>query len=690
MKRIIFSLSLTLISTISAFSQYVPENVELKEVGDALVVSWQRPAGTDGKTVTYNIYNKVGDEVATNLTNTEYTDNTVVLTGKQSRVYYRVSAVVDGSEGDKVRSNGVVCGDPYTLPFHDSFDKSNPSGYFWWGDNSGWSSFGISGQFSVDDEYGAMVLTLYEKDDRSTINTGKIDLSSAANPALMFSQGVWGGYDMQMNVYVTKADGTKELLKSYDYKSSSGNSWGREVVSLAAYKSEPWIMINFEPQQQTIDRSFVIDNVYVLDYLKYNLQAKVTAPQHGAVDVESMITVKVTNLGEETAKGYKVHLYKDGELFETVTDASNIPTYYDLARFFYVTPSIIDNPTIEFTATVEYSPDLDLSDNEAGPVEMEVMQPDMPYVDDLMGEVDEKGRVVLNWTIPEIGNNTKTTDGFDLYAPWSMGGFGFWKTVDNDFAFTYGVNGVDFDGEGSPMAFIVFNPEAIGINTTTNPEFAPYSGQQYLMCLASVGSQTPEGHNDDWLISPMLSGNSQTISFFAKAMSVNYKETFEIYYSTTTNGVEDFTLLRLEDNVPTDWTQYDALLPEGTKYFAIRVISADAYALMLDDITYEPAQLERENFIVYRDRKVYAALQPGVTTYTDSSVNGSHDYRVGVVYNMGHSRLSNTVTLEGATGIEETTLTEATSSVVYDLQGRPVETPSKGIYIVGGRKIVKK
>lgn len=154
-----------------------PVNVETKQVGNSLVISWQKPDGVDEADITYNVYNKAGDAVATGLTETSYTDSDLVLTGKQSRVYYRVSATVNSEESDKVRSTGVVVGDAYTLPFHESFDKKNPSGYFWWGDNSGWSSFAISDSYTVDDEYGAMVLYLYDKGDKSTINTGKISLS---------------------------------------------------------------------------------------------------------------------------------------------------------------------------------------------------------------------------------------------------------------------------------------------------------------------------------------------------------------------------------------------------------------------------------------------------------------------------------------------------------------------------------
>ena len=45
---------------------------------------------------------------------------------------------------------------------------------------------------------------------------------------------------------------------------------------------------------------------------------------------------------------------------------------------------------------------------------------------------------------------------------------------------------------------------------------------------------------------------------------------------------------------------------------------------------------------------------------------------------------------EDATGIKKTTVNGEQTTVIYDLQGRRVEYPTKGIYIVNGRKVVIK
>ncbi|MBO5698734.1 MAG: hypothetical protein J6R79_01855 [Bacteroidaceae bacterium] len=45
---------------------------------------------------------------------------------------------------------------------------------------------------------------------------------------------------------------------------------------------------------------------------------------------------------------------------------------------------------------------------------------------------------------------------------------------------------------------------------------------------------------------------------------------------------------------------------------------------------------------------------------------------------------------EGTTGIEETTVNTQESTVIYDLQGRRVTHPTKGMYIVNGKKVILK
>ena len=96
-----------------------------------------------------------------------------------------------------------------------------------------------------------------------------------------------------------------------------------------------------------------------------------------------------------------------------------------------------------------------------------------------------------------------------------------------------------FPHEGENYTYIVFNPEAIqpGI-TSQNSSIAPRSGEKCLMSMYSRDGRTYYD-TDDWLISPMLSGEAQTILFWANngqpdMTNVRYPQTIEVLYSDKT------------------------------------------------------------------------------------------------------------------------------------------------------------
>lgn len=92
--------------------------------------------------------------------------------------------------------------------------------------------------------------------------------------------------------------------------------------------------------------------------------------------------------------------------------------------------------------------------------------------------------------------------------------------------------------------------------------------------------------NDDWAISPELSGNAQTITFWASSLDPEFLETFQVLYSSTNKETASFTQIG-EDYNTTGWKEYSVELPAGAKYFAIRCITWDSGMFMIDDVTYE-------------------------------------------------------------------------------------------------------
>ena len=94
-----------------------------------------------------------------------------------------------------------------------------------------------------------------------------------------------------------------------------------------------------------------------------------------------------------------------------------------------------------------------------------------------------------------------------------------------------------------------------------------------------------------FLISPEFNTTEPiAVSFWYKAASANWPETFQVGYSATTKDVDAFSW---EDEMTAtdkdNWTQYETTCPAGTKFVAIRYNSNDMYYLYVDDFSFEAA-----------------------------------------------------------------------------------------------------
>ena len=85
--------------------------------------------------------------------------------------------------------------------------------------------------------------------------------------------------------------------------------------------------------------------------------------------------------------------------------------------------------------------------------------------------------------------------------------------------------------------------------------------------LVSWGASQADA-NDDWLISPELSGEEQVVSFYVKSITMAYTERFRVLYSRDTKSISDFVKVA-EANYYTPggkWRKFSVRLPEGAKY----------------------------------------------------------------------------------------------------------------------------
>jgi hypothetical protein len=169
--------------------------------------------------------------------------------------------------------------------------------------------------------------------------------------------------------------------------------------------------------------------------------------------------------------------------------------------------------------------------------------------------------------------------------------FSPWTVEDVDGGITYGIEGVEFPNTGSPMAFIVFNPENTTPSLGSDPAIQPHGGDRFAACFSAIAPET----NDDWIISPLIDlGDNSILSFWVKSYTNQYGlEKFRVAVSTTDNNPASFTfisgatpLLAPADNWEEKIFELDDY-DNQTVYIAIQCVSEDAFIFMLDDIVIE-------------------------------------------------------------------------------------------------------
>ncbi|MDD2229977.1 MAG: choice-of-anchor J domain-containing protein [Candidatus Cloacimonetes bacterium] len=171
-------------------------------------------------------------------------------------------------------------------------------------------------------------------------------------------------------------------------------------------------------------------------------------------------------------------------------------------------------------------------------------------------------------------------DSFETYPDFAIT-FAPWTLVDTDLSPTYGIDGYTFENSGVAMAYLILNPSAtVPVLTTA----APHSGAKMVACFDST---TPP--NNDWLISPQVTGAAQ-LKFWAKSFNNAYGlERFKVGVSTSGTAPANFTIISGASymEAPVEWTEYSYNLNTGTApvYIGIQCVSHDAFAFFVDDVS---------------------------------------------------------------------------------------------------------
>lgn len=692
-------------------------DVKLQYEGEKMVLSWKAPAkGANGgyfnsESCKYNVY-YAGQYSAGDLYMKEVSDTTVTIDGNdgEQRIEgFYVSAVNNSGEGEKTESNELLLGKPYQMPvtqdFGSSFSDNFKYYYDNWTDNDNhiwWREYSSESSRATYNSNGYISFILDGYDDAS-FNTGKIAFADAVNPQLTFLYKPYRNSD-RLTVSAQRPDNTQVDLFAIANVDASGTNWTQYTVDLSSLKGLSYAVIKFTGSTDDSDGGPNIDEIHIIDATEHNLNATIETPKRVVAGLEYKAQVLVNNFGTTTASGYTVNLFANGKSVASTVVSGNLePLTADTVRLSFTPQPGLD--LLKLYATVDYEADENIADNTTATVSVDVTQPDMETVADLKAEKD--GTVnKLTWTAIEP-NKEEVTDDMESYPAFTLPGDGHyleyeynigpWYNYDADKEYSLDIPGYSYPWEEEAFAFITFNPDSVKADADTvtaagaMPIWEAHSGKQFLTAFSMNEDMAMGAQVNDWLISPRLSGDQQTVTFWFKTLNImNGTVSFKVAYSTTDSLYDSFTHV-VADSVTalTDWTPVSIELPAGAKYFAINHLTPVGInqMLMIDDITYTTGTGTVLEYHVYRDGEYIATVSE--PQFTDSE-GGDHSYNVTAVYNSGESGMSNTAKTSTDTGISALSTETTDNAPAYNLSGQRVGSDYKGVIIVKGKKYIRK
>ena len=466
-----------------------------------------------------------------------------------------------------------------------------------------------------------------------------------------------------------------------------------------------------------------VDGCFTRKNIDQRIMLKSYPSQMKIGDTKS-VTVSVKNIGLEKvlAKNYVVKFYADNELIATIDRDSepnpvdNLEQGQSQTLTFQVTANKAGNMTIY--AEVVNEADEEQRNNKTEIATIIVLSDIVLPTASLEGQY-RNGTVKLTWAAP----NGHFVEGAEQYAAFTYDGLGAWTMVDGDKAFTQKPNNlfstVDYPNWNTPKAFIVMDPIKAGLGPDLNAfgdKFLPYNGNQYFAGLYSaVKDSETSGHevdNDDYMVSPILSGNAQTISFWARGYrgteatgyetDAAFNETMVVLYTLDAANLDPTTYTVAKEEFTVNdkaWEKYSAELPEGAKHFALhrtskatqyvesdgsqyKVAGTGSFIMMIDDIKFQVEPKTVLGYNVYKNGEKIETLAANATVYGPVNADMNDLFYITAIYEEGESLPSNRYGYDFVTAIDTPQTSNLKSQIIYDLNGRAVKGQLRpGIYV---------
>ena len=629
--------------------------------------------------------------------------------GEQDVVQFGVSSLNDKGESEMTLTPGILCGKPYSLPFFESFAGGSTS-QMWWMNRNGGSSTYVSSSDASDNDGGSLLFNSKNDSDKAILGSGKISLAGATNPMLVFSHQSYAGSNAKINVYAQKPDGTRDLLKTVDYNSiADAEGWIREAVSLKQeYKSLKYIEIVFESSANK-GATIGFDEIYVRNIYDNDVTlSDITAPLKMKKGETATVKAVVTNFGSNAANGYTVKLYADDELVDSKTETEALAPFESRTYTLEYKSSILSEASsVSLKAEADYASDMD-TDNNSQSATVAFSKSTKPRPESVTAAETASGAVEVSWSAVNESMQT-IIDGFEDCTSWATDNFGNWSGYTN---YPNGVaNGIfhryTYPVEGQTFAFTVVEPLNNWLTEDALENYSalkPHEGNKYVASFYATDAETEEELGaDNWLISPELSGNAQTVTFWVSNMNnsdVCFAETYDVLYSASGTDAADFVKIGDTHTASSgSWEQVSVDVPEGAKHFAIHqnTESGSAFVFMIDDVTFEGGTGVVTGYNVYRNGDLLKSISSADSiAFIDETVEGgkTYIYAVTAVYADGESEP--TIATAIVTGIESVEAAiKADKYNVYTLDGKTVGVGLKnlkglktGSYIINGQTVV--
>lgn len=689
---------------------------ETANIGE-VTVEWE-PVTTyiDGtplqaENVTYNVWtniNGIDTKILDQLTGTSTTFQIMLPDEPQLFWSFGVTASTEAGENlQAAMADQIPVGLPYPAPFEDSFPNLTTEHTWVRGgsDNLTYWDFASANTFEEvvpqDGDNGMIAMFGNYIGSQGHLYSGKISLDGLTTPMLTFYlfNLVDPSHpdDNTVDVYI-KGSNEKDfnLIKTYTLCDFETEGWHRAEMPLDAWKGQS-VQVMFIGTVKHF-QYIQLDNIQIRDRVASDLAVtSISAPERVKAGNATSVEVGYANFGLDDMASATIELYADGERIDQ-RQISAVATDSRSTAIFEITHGVTSPAEVTYQAKITANGDMLPANNASEEIIIATIYPNYPTVADLTASYPSDDSAIINlaWSQPDMDAtfDDDITEDFEGASTWTSEGLGDWTFIDNDGYGIYGFNFFEVPAYApQPMSaqswWVLTDEHAPMTNHFSDPRFyTAHSGHQYLVSMAVTDSDYTQKRTDDWAISPLLNGNAQTISFWAKSMLSDALESIEVLYSTTGTDLDEFTSVAVFDNVPWDWKQYYFDIPQGATHFALRCITRDGYILMVDDVNFTPAgnaaSLELAGYNIYRDGVKLNETPVTSTAYTDNAATDKGAvYNVTAIYSgRGESMFSNDA-IASLSGLRDIHADSAPSIVAtYTLSGVKVDNnPAPGIYI---------